>query len=147
MIFSYWGCLLFVVWHAVAAVSNRKTDTLPPSRDLVFCGSICGEGVDALVSVGLVHLFEIRIVLRFWGRRIIHNPEYLFIINLLTLTLNSSSVAFRMSQIVVFVVPSVLCSPISPDLMKMLLMLIFCFLSVLPLLLVCSPPVLGCVGH
>ena len=67
MIFSPWGCLLFVLWHAVAAVSNRKTNELPLSQDLVFCDSICGEGVDDLVSAGLVHLFEIRIALRFWG--------------------------------------------------------------------------------
>ena len=58
---------MFVLWHAVAAVSNRKTDTLLLSRDLVFCDSIYGEGVDNLVSAGLVHLFEIRIAFRFWG--------------------------------------------------------------------------------
>ena len=65
MLFSSWGCLLSVVWHAMAVVPNRKTDTLPPNRDLVFCDSICGEGVDDTVSVGLVRLFEIRIALCF----------------------------------------------------------------------------------
>ena len=67
MISSSLGCLLFVLWHAVAAVPNRKTDELPLSRDLVFCDSVCGEGVEDLVSAGLVHLFEIRIALCFWG--------------------------------------------------------------------------------
>ena len=51
----------------MAAVPNRKTDALLPSQDLVFCGFIFSEGVDDLVSVGLVHLFRIRIALRFWG--------------------------------------------------------------------------------
>ena len=64
---SSWGCLLFVLWHDVAAVPNRKTGEVPLSRDLVFCDSIFGEGVDDFVSAGLVHLFEIQIDLRFWG--------------------------------------------------------------------------------
>ena len=51
----------------MVAVPNRKTDALTPSGDLVFCGSICGEGIDAVVSVDLVHLFEIRIALHFGG--------------------------------------------------------------------------------
>ena len=50
----------------MAVVLNRTTDALPPSRDLVFCDSICCEGVDDLVSVGLVDLFEIQIAIRFW---------------------------------------------------------------------------------
>ena len=72
MISSYWVCLLFFLWHAVAAVSNRKTDTLLLSRDLVFCDSIYGEGVDGFVSAGLVRLFEIwllfvfQVELSFW---------------------------------------------------------------------------------
>ena len=106
VISSSWGCLLFVLWYAVATNSNRKTNELHLSWDLVVFDSICGEGVDDLVSAGLVHLFEIWIALYFWGWTVIHNPEYLFTMNLLTLLFNSSSMAFRMSPIVVFVAPS-----------------------------------------
>ena len=67
MVSSSWGCLLSVVWHAIAALQNRKTDALALSGDPVFSGFICGEGTDALVSVGLVHLFEIWIALCYWG--------------------------------------------------------------------------------
>ena len=51
----------------MAAVQNRKTDALPLSGDPVFSGFICGDGNDALVSVGLVRLFEIWIALCFLG--------------------------------------------------------------------------------
>ena len=67
MVSSSWGCLLFVVRHGMAAVQNRKANTLPPSGDPIFSCFICGEGNDALVSVGLVYLFKIRIALCFWG--------------------------------------------------------------------------------
>ena len=52
------------VWHAMFTVPNRKNETLTPRDDLVFCGSVYGEGIDAGVSVGLVHSFDIRIALR-----------------------------------------------------------------------------------
>ena len=67
MVSSSWGCLLFVVWHAMAVVQNRKIDALPPSGDSFFSSFICGEGNDALVSVSLVYLFEILIALCFLG--------------------------------------------------------------------------------
>ena len=54
MVSSYCDCLLFVVWYAMVTVPNRKMYVLPPNGELVFCGFICGEGNDALVSVGLV---------------------------------------------------------------------------------------------
>ena len=67
MVSSSWGCLLSVVCHSMAAAPNRKTDALPPSGDLAFSGFIYGEGNVAIDSVGLVHLVEIHIALRFWG--------------------------------------------------------------------------------
>ena len=51
----------------MVAVQNRKIDALTLSGDLAFCGSVCSESIDAVVSVDLVHVIKIRIALRFWG--------------------------------------------------------------------------------
>ena len=96
---------MFVLWHDVAAVPDTKTDDLSLSRDIDFCDSICFEGVDKLVSAGLVHLFEIRIALRFLSLTVIRGPECLLNMNLLTLSLNSTSMAFRISPVIAFVIP------------------------------------------
>ena len=72
-------CLLFQL---------KNIGTLTPSEDLVFCGSICGKGIDAGFSVSLVHLLDGRIALQFWGLSLICDSECLFIMKVLTLSAN-----------------------------------------------------------
>ena len=82
------------------AVPHRNTDKFTLSRDTGFCESICFEDVDDIVSAGLVHVFEIWNALRFWGLTVICGPDCLLNMNLLALSLNSSSMAFCLSPIV-----------------------------------------------
>ena len=63
------------------------------------------EGVNTLVFAGSVHFFDIRTVLRVWGFTVNRGSNCLLSMSLLTLALNSSSMAFCISLIVAFVIP------------------------------------------
>ena len=98
--------MLFPLCHAVADVPNTNTDAFTLSWDTDSCESICLGVVSDLAFSGSFHLFDIQTVLHFWGSTVIRGSESLANMNLLTLLLNSSSMAFRISLIVAFVIPS-----------------------------------------
>ena len=59
-----------------------------PSEDLIFCGFICGgQGIEAGISVDLVHLFDIWITLCFVGLGFICDLDF-FTMKVLISSLN-----------------------------------------------------------
>ena len=106
MVLSSRGSLLFSVSEVILAVLKKKGAVFTPDVKLAFWDISGGKVIETGVLLDLVHLFDILITFRFARLDLICDPEYLSTKKVLISSSNPSSIASRMSLLVLFVVAS-----------------------------------------